>query len=324
MRVLITGGAGFIGSHIAEFHLAKGDEVFVVDDFSTGSMANIENFIPNSLFGYVNANIITWEGMEDKVKWADRIYHMAAVLGIFRVISEPLQLLSTNILGTERLLRVISESKTKARIILTSSSSVYGNSTQPELKESNTLTIASPAHPLWGYAISKIADEALGIAYYNTEKMPMSLVRLFNTVGPRQTGRYGMVVPRFVKQAVNNEPLTVFGDGKQTRSFCNVRDTVAMLDLIAQHDEAKGQIYNVGRDVDITINELAKLVRERANSSSEIEHIPFKKAYGQEFIDIRQRKPDLTKLYDLTHYKHKWTLEQTIDELIGLTKSANK
>jgi UDP-glucose 4-epimerase len=318
MRVLITGGGGFIGSHIAEFHLAKGDEVFVVDDFSTGSINNINNFISNPSFEYEKANIVSWKNADEKIAWADRIYHFAAVLGIFRVMSEPLTLLNTNIIGTERLLDAISKSKHNPRVILASSSSVYGNSPQPLLKEDNNLIIASPSHPLWGYAISKIADEALSIAYYTTEKMRISLIRLFNTIGPRQTGRYGMVVPRFVKQAINNEPLTVFGDGKQTRSFCDVRDSVKMLDLIAEKSEAEGQIYNVGRDVDITINELAELVRKRANSSSEIKYIPYLEAYGKEFTDIKQRKPDLTKLYNLTHFKHAWTLEKTIDNLIEL------
>lgn len=322
MRVLVTGGAGFIGSHIVERHLAKGDEVQVVDDLSTGSQHNIAPFQENSAFHFAREDILTWSGLEDAVTAADRIYHMAAVLGIFRVIAEPLNVLTTNISGTERLLKTVAVSGSKARIILASSSSVYGNSEKSLLNENDNLIIASPSHPLWGYAISKIADEALAIAYFNTLKMPVTMIRLFNTVGPRQTGRYGMVVPRFVQQACRGEDITVFGDGSQTRSFCDVRDVVTALDMIAADDKCIGEIINVGRDIEITINDLAKLVFERAGGQARIRHIPYSEAYGKEFTDIKQRRPDISKLRRLTGFQHRWTLEQTIDDLIHACKQA--
>jgi len=318
MRVFVTGGCGFIGSHIVEFHLKNGDEVRVVDNLSTGTLENIAAFKDNPAFEFIEADIITWPDLEKTAAWADRIYHMAAVLGIFHVIAKPLNVLSTNIAGTERLLRAVVASGSSPRILIASSSSVYGNSPNPVLNENDNLIVASPSHPLWGYAISKIADEAFSIAYHKTIKVPVTLIRFFNTIGPRQTGRYGMVVPRFVQQACDGEPITIFGDGTQTRSFCDVRDVVTALSLLANQEESIGEIVNVGCDSEITINDLAKLVRTRGDSHSEITHTAYLEAYGNDFTDIKQRRPDLSKLYKLTGFKHKWTLEQTVDNLIAL------
>lgn len=318
MHILVTGGCGFIGSHIVEHHLAKGDQIQVVDDLSTGSLQNITAFQGNSAFQFDQADISTWSGLKESVEWADRIYHMAAVVGVYRVIAEPLNVLGTNIAGTERILNAVSASRHHPRLIIASTSSVYGHSEKPILSEKDALIVAAPDHPLRDYAISKIADEALARAYFKTQKLAVTLARLFNTIGPRQTGRYGMVVPRFVQQACRNEPITIYGDGTQTRSFCDVRDVVDALDRLGGKAESHGEIVNVGRDSEISINELAEFIRKRVNSHSEIRHIPFQEAYGEEFADIKRRRPDLTKLYQLTGFKHKWTLEKTVDNLISL------
>lgn len=315
MRILVTGGAGFIGSNIVEYHLQKGDTVETIDNLSTGSIENIKPFAKNPKFNFIQENILTWDGLEKAVAQADRIYHMAAVLGVFKVIEEPLNMLSVNINGTERLLAAIVKAKATPRIILASSSSVYGNSKKPLLNETDSLIVSPNTHPLWKYAVSKIADEAIAYAYYDMYKLPMTLVRLFNTIGPRQTGLYGMVVPRFVKQAAKGEPITVYGDGKQTRSFCDVRDSVVALDLVAEKNICICEPINVGRDVEISINELAEVVKERSGSQSPIKHIPYKEAYGIDFHDIEQRRPDISKLRELTGFKHRYTLEDTIDDL---------
>lgn len=316
MRVLITGGCGFIGSHLVEFHLAKGDEVTVVDDLSTGTLDNIAPFRKNPAFHFEQTSILDWKNLQRDVEWADRIYHMAAVVGVYRVLAEPVNVLTTNIHGTEKLLEAIAISPTRPKVIIASSSSVYGHLEIPVLSEDADLMLKSNAQGLRNYALSKIADEALGIAYYKTVDIPVTVVRLFNTIGPRQTGRYGMVVPRFVEQACLGEPITVFGDGKQTRSFCDVRDVVTALNLLANKSTSNGEIVNVGNEDEIIINNLAELVRKRAHSNSEIIHVPYKKAYGEDLIEIKQRRPDLTKLYRLTGFKPHWKLEKSIDDLV--------
>lgn len=323
MKILVTGGSGFIGSHIVEYHLTKGDEVMVVDDLSTGSLNNIAAFKDQKGFEFEQAELLAWPHFEKRILWADRIYHMAAVLGVYRVLAEPINVLKTNINCCERLLQLAVKSGTKARIIIASSSSVYGNSPKSLLNEKDSLIISPKTHPLWGYAVSKIADEALVSAYYEAYKLPITPVRLFNTVGARQTGRYGMVVPRFVEQAMHNEPLTVYGDGTQTRSFCDVRDSVRALNLIAEKNISIGEPINVGRDSEISINELADIVRKLSKSQSEVRYVPYQEAYGKEFNDIKQRRPDLTKLRELTGFKHQWTLEQTIEDLIQRKKQQN-
>lgn len=316
MRILVTGGCGFIGSHIAEYHLAKGDEVFIVDDLSTGSLDNIASFQANPSFHFEKANILNWSNLQTSVAWANRIYHMAAVVGIYRVLKEPVNVLRTNILSSEKLLHAISISENRPQVIIASSSSVYGHSERPMLSEKDDLLFKYYANPLRNYALSKIADEALGLAYYHTAKIPIIIIRLFNIVGPRQTGSYGMVIPRFVQQACRGEPITIFGDGTQTRSFCDVRDVLTILNLLVNTSKSNGQIVNIGYDKEIVINDLAELIRKKANSNSTIQYIPYKEAYGEEFTDIKQRRPDLAKLHELTSFKHQWPLEKTIDDLI--------
>lgn len=320
MRVLVTGGCGFIGSHIVEYHLARGDKVHVVDDITTGSLRNIIPFETNPNFYFDKADIITWHDLTSSVATADRIYHMAAVVGIYRVLAEPIKVISTNIAGTERVLRAVHATGCKQRVIIASSSEVYGQSTKPELTETDRLIVESAAQPRWSYAISKLTDEALGVAYNHAAKMAITMVRFFNTIGPRQTGRYGMVVPNFVQQACSGEPITVFGDGTQTRCFVDVRDVVVSLDMLANNTRSVGEIVNVGNNYEISINDLATLVKQHAKSSSDIIHIPYEEAYKQEFVDIMRRKPNLDKFHALTNFKHKWTLEGTIDFLIDHCK----
>ncbi len=322
MHVLVTGGAGFIGSHIVEYHLSKGDNVHVVDDLTTGSYQNIAPFIKNPLFRFDEADILIWNNLEKAATWADRIYHMAAVVGVYRVLAEPIKVLAINISGCERLLRSVAAGGWSPHIIIASSSEVYGPDNEPNLHEDLPLIVHSGAKNRWNYAISKIADESFGLSYARKAGLKVTLARFFNTIGPRQVGRYGMVVPRFIKQAVNNETITVYGDGTQTRSFCDVRDTVIALDLLASNPASVDEIVNVGNDYEICIKDLAELVRRCAKSTSPIEIISYKKAYGEEYEDVLRRRPDLTKFYRLTGFKHKWTLEESICNMIAQCRQA--
>lgn len=316
MRVLITGGCGFIGSHLCEYHISKGDEVYIVDDLSSGSINNIESFKHSPLLHLEKDDIITWPHLDKIIKNVDRIYHLAAVVGVFRVIADPLKVHSTNIIGCDKILNSAFKTRSLAKIIIASSSSVYGNSPKSILNENDDLII-KPSNPLAPYAISKLCNESLASGLYQKHNLQVIIARFFNTIGPRQTGQYGMVVPRFCQQAVKNEPLTVFGDGNQTRSFCDVRDLIAMLELLIQNPLSIGQVINVGNNHTISINDLSKLVIKKSNSKSTIKHISYQEAYGDAFTDITQRKPDIQKVQSLTGYQHQWPLEKTIDNLIS-------
>lgn len=319
MNILITGGAGFIGSNLAEYHIGKGDKVYVIDDLSTGSEGNIQGFKKQTDFKFVKADILTCPELEKAVEWADRIYHMAAVVGIFKVLKEPLHVLSVNMTGTLRLLEAIQRSGQKPQVILASSSELYGPSTQTTLKEDDNIIIRPNAKNRWNYPVSKLLLEALGLSYYQQFGIPIVIARLFNTIGLRQTGRYGMVVPRFVQAAIKNEPITVFGDGNQTRSFCDVRDVVVMLDKLASTKKAIGEIVNVGHDREISINALAEKVKSIAQSDSLIKHLSYFEAYGEHYLDISQRKPNLTKLSSLIDFKPQRDLDHSIYHLINAT-----
>lgn len=317
MHVLITGGAGFIGSNIARFHLNKGDKVHVVDNLSTGRLENIEKMIEIPDFIFDEADILVWEGLEKAAAWADRIYHMAAVVGVFRVLKEPISVLATNIAGCERLLRAMHKNRWNTKLVIASTSEVYGNRPGNEaLHEEMELHVNPGLNTRWNYAISKLADEALGLSYAREFGMDITVVRFFNVIGPNQTGKYGMVVPRFVKSAVANEDLTVYGDGSQIRAFADVRDVVEILDMLAANPQSRGEIVNVGSAREITIQELAKLVKKRAGSASKIENISYEEAYGVDFEEIYHRKPELSKMKRLTNYEMRWPLEETIDDLI--------
>jgi UDP-glucose 4-epimerase len=320
MHVLITGGAGFIGSHLVELHLARGDKVHVVDDLSTGSLVNIAPFENHPSFRFDHADMLVWPQLEHAAAWADRIYHLAAVVGVYRVIAEPTRVLATNIAACERLLRTVTTGGWKPQVVIASSSEVYGHRLDGFLDEGLDLIVSTLVGTRWNYSVSKIADEALGLSYAQKFGIPTTIARFFNTIGPRQTGRYGMVVPRLVDQAVRGAPMTVHGDGEQTRSFCDVRDTVQALDQLAEQSTDAGLVVNVGNDREISINELAKLVRQRSGSGSPITHQPYAQAYGEDFEDIRRRRPGLKRLRELTGFHHRYTLEDTLDELIRIRR----
>ena len=321
MHILITGGAGFIGSHLVDLHLARGDRVHVVDDLSTGVQANIAMHEDNPNFRFDEADVLTWDRLDRVVGWADRIYHLAAVVGVYRVIAEPTKVLATNIAGCERLLRAARDGGWQPQVVLASSSEVYGHNDEDVLREDQDLVVSTKAGTRWGYSVSKIADEALGLSYSQRFGIPAVISRFFNTVGPRQIGRYGMVVPRFVAQAVRNEPITVFGGGLQTRSFCDVRDTVVALDALASRADRNTLVANVGNDREISMLDLAELIIERAGSRSTIQHVPLREAYGEDFEDIRRRRPSLARLRSLTGFEHQYPLERTIDDLVAAERS---
>ncbi|HAT2065837.1 TPA: NAD-dependent epimerase/dehydratase family protein [Legionella pneumophila] len=314
-HILITGGCGFIGSHLAAFHLEQGDEVLVIDNMSSGSDDNLRIYQDNPLLHIEQNDIISWPGLTKATGWADRIYHMAAIVGIFKVLSEPVNVIRTNIGGAQRLLDAIVESGSRARVLLASSSSVYGAIKRTDLNEEDDLIVKMKNYSLSTYMISKITQEAIALAFYRSYQIPLTLVRLFNVIGPRQTGRYGMVVPRFVQQACDNKPITVFGDGTQTRSFCDVRDAVKAMDRLLDTRKSIGEIVNVGNTQEISISKLAELVKIRTKSSSNIQYISYEEAYGPGFRDTTQRKPNLSKLCSIISYKPVWTLENTIDDL---------
>jgi UDP-glucose 4-epimerase len=343
MHIFITGGAGFIGSQLVEYHILAGDKIHVVDNLSTGSKKNILPFLDHPDFRFSEADILTWPDLGIAVAWADRIYHMAALVGVFKVLKDPIKVLSTNIAGTERLLRSAQMGNWNPQIIIASTSEVYGHGLHCKhfceyrddlnleradidarrpypvaaFNEDMEPMVGSSAVSRWNYSISKLADEAFGLSYARSFGMNITVVRLFNTIGPGQTGRYGMVVPRFVEQAVNGGPITVYGDGLQTRSFCDVRDTVKSLDLLADNPASVGEIVNVGNDREISIKGLAELIKERSRSDSPIIYTPYREAYGEDFEEVYNRKPNLDKFFKLTKFKHLWTLEETIDDLIA-------
>ena len=316
MHVLITGGAGFIGSHLAARHLENGDHVYVVDNLSTGSLANIEPFRGHPGFRFDEADILHWNGLDKAVAWADRIYHMAAVVGVKKVLEDPVAVMATNMTGTEKLLRAIHNGGWNPQVIIASTSEVYGFNEKDSFAETDHIVLPSAGRLRWAYAVTKLADEFLAFSYARKYGLNIVVVRLFNTIGPNQVGHYGMVVPSFVAQAVRNEPLTVYGEGLQTRSFCDVRDTVVALDRLAGCPEAWGEVVNVGNDEEISIRDLAQIVVQRANSSSPLHFISYKDAYGEEFEDVTHRRPVLNKLRALTGFTPEWTLNETLDDLI--------
>jgi UDP-glucose 4-epimerase len=317
MHVLITGGAGFIGSNLVAYHIKKGDKVHVVDDLSTGRIENISLFLEHLNFKFDEANILIWQDLEKAVAWADRIYHMAAVVGVFRVLKEPISVLATNIAGCERLLRVLHNTDWNTKLIIASSSEVYGNRLENELLNEDMELHISPGHnSRWNYSISKLADEAFALSYARQYNINVTVVRFFNVIGPNQTGKYGMVVPRFVQQTVREQDITIYGDGTQQRAFLDVRDAMIYLDLLAENPLSRAEIVNVGTAREMTINQLAHAIKEYSQSSSNITYTSYEDAYGKGFDEIYHRKPDLEKLLRLTNHLPKWALEETLLDLI--------
>ena len=318
MNVLITGGAGFIGSHLVDLYLSRGHKVHAVDDLSTGFGANLTRALKNPNFKFSHQDLITWQGLNKAVGWADVVFHMAAVVGVKRVLEDSLNVIKTNCGSTERILEAASMLKWKPRIIIASSSEVYGFNPKPSFAETDDLVLRSDDHFRWCYTATKLMDEFTAQAYFVECDVPVTSVRLFNTIGPRQAGTYGMVVPNFVRQAASGRSITVFGDGNQTRSFCDVRDMVQMLSLLAANDKTAGKILNAGNDREISIGDLAKMVQEFSKTSSKIKFIEYAEAYGRPFKDVDHRRPDLTELRKWVSFTHKWKLEDTLDDLVAL------
>lgn len=314
MRILITGGMGFIGSHLAEAWLEEGASVAVLDDLSTGSMENVIHLKGNKRFSYVIDTVMNEPVLAEQVDQADVIYHMAAAVGVRLIVESPVRTIETNVKGTEILLQ-IAEKKRK-KVIIASTSEVYGKSTKIPFSEDDDLVLGPTVIGRWAYACSKAIDEFLAIAYHKEKKLPVVVVRLFNTVGPRQTGRYGMVIPTFVRQALEGEPITVFGDGSQRRSFTYVADVVGALVKLAYEPKAVGRVFNIGNGKEISILDLAKLVKERTGSSSEITLTPYSEAYEEGFEDMARRVPDITRLRDLIGYAPTLDISEILDKVI--------
>lgn len=294
MRALITGGCGFIGSHLAEALLQRGQAVTVVDNLSTGRFENVEHLVGRPGFQFAIENILNETVMDRLVSECDVIYHLAAAVGVDLIVKEPVRVIETNIKGCETVLRV--GVRYRKKVLLASTSEIYGKSDAIPFREDADGVLGPTTRSRWSYACSKAMDEFLALAYAKQWSLPVVIVRLFNTVGPRQTGRYGMVVPRFVQQALRNEPLTVFGDGRQTRCFTHVSDVIRALVALAEEPAAVGEVFNVGSTEEVSIEELARLTIALTGSSSEIMHVPYDKAYESGFEDMRRRVPDIGKI----------------------------
>lgn len=314
MDALITGGAGFIGSHLAEALLARGDTVHVIDDLSTGSIRNIDHLKVNDRFHYVIDTVENVPLMAELVDRADVIFHLAAAVGVRLVVESPVRTIETNLRGTEIVLALAS--KKKKPVFIASTSEVYGKSEKVPYSEDDDLLIGPPHVGRWAYACSKAIDEFLALAYWRERGVPVIIGRFFNTVGPRQTGRYGMVLPRFVQQALTGNPITVYGDGEQSRCFCYVEDVVQAVIRLMETPEAVGQVFNIGSDEEITINELARRVKAISGSSSEIVHIPYEQAFGEGFEDMRRRVPDLRKIRRTIGYEPRVGIDEIIRRVV--------
>jgi UDP-glucose 4-epimerase len=314
-RALITGGAGFIGSHLAESLLAQQQTVTVIDDLSTGRLGNIAHLLDRPDFHFVNETIRHTAVMDRLVSDCDIIYHLAAVVGVELIIKDPVRTIETNLLGSEMVLRLARRYRRK--VVLASTSEVYGKSEDLPFREEADRVMGSTMKSRWSYAESKAMDEFLALAYHKQFDLPVVICRFFNTVGPRQTGTYGMVIPRLVKQAVQDLPLTVYGDGQQSRCFCNVKDTVRAVVALSTAPRAVGEIFNIGSSDEVTILELARRIVQRSNSRSEIRLIPYEQAYEAGFEDMRRRIPGTTKIHDAIGWEPLVPLDQTLDEVIA-------
>ncbi len=314
MKILITGGAGFIGSHLADALISQKHEVFIIDDLSTGSMDNILHLKDNPLFHYAIDTIKNYSVMAEMVDRCDIIVHLAAAVGVKLIVESPVNTIETNIYGTEVVLQLAN--KKKKKVIIASTSEVYGKSDAVPFKEDADMVLGPTTKGRWSYACSKAIDEFLALAYFKEKKLPVVIARLFNTVGPRQTGRYGMVLPTFVQQALRGHPITVYGDGKQTRSFTYVQDVVQALIKLAAHPDALGQVFYIGDDRELSIEALAQLIKKKTGSPSEIVYVPYDQAYEEGFEDMQRRVPDITKIRRLIGFEPAVGIDEIIDSVI--------
>jgi len=319
VKVFITGGAGFIGSHLAERLIDDGARVLVLDDLSTGAMENLEGLVGRPEFDYRIGSVTDAPLVAELVDRCDITVHLAAAVGVRLIVEKPVHTIETNVHGTEVVLNAVA--RKQKRIVLASTSEVYGKSVKIPFSESDDLVLGATTHARWSYACSKALDEWLGLAYHRDKGVPVTVVRLFNTVGPRQTGRYGMVLPTFAGQAVNGEPITVYGTGEQSRCFCHVQDAVRAIHALMVEPAAVGGVFNVGSDREVTINELAEMVRTEAGSGSEIRHIPYEEAYAEGFEDMQRRVPDVSKLERTVGFKPDTSLERIVADVVAEKRS---
>jgi UDP-glucose 4-epimerase len=320
VKVFITGGAGFIGSHLAERLLHGGHEVLVLDNLSTGAMENIEPLVDRAGFDYRIGTVMDGPLVSELVDRCDVTVHLAAAVGVRLIIEQPVHTIETNVHGTEMVLKAVA---TKQKpIVLASTSEVYGKSDKIPFAEGDDLVMGATTHARWAYACSKALDEWLGLAYHRDKGVPVTVVRLFNTVGPRQTGRYGMVLPTFAAQAAAGEPITVYGTGEQSRCFCHVQDVVRAIEAFATGPSMAGEVFNVGSDREVSMNQLAEMVRAEAGSDSEIVHIPYAEAYAEGFEDMQRRVPDVSKLERALGFRPETPLEQIVADVVAEQQAA--
>lgn len=315
MRILITGGAGFIGSHLADACLQRGDEVLVLDDLSTGSIRNINHLKHHPQFHYTIDSVHNRPVVAELVDHCDVVVHLAAAVGVRLIMESPVRTIETNVHGTEVVLA--QAAKKHKKVLIASTSEVYGLSEQVPFREDGNLVMGATNKGRWSYACSKAIDEYLALAYYRERGLPVVLFRLFNTVGPRQTGRYGMVIPTLIRQALSDQPITVCGDGTQSRCFCHVRDVVSALQRLIEHPDAVGEVFNIGSDEEVTIGELAEMIKVKTGSRSDIVQIPYEQAYGEGFEDMPRRVPSLEKIHALIGYRPSASLEEILESVIA-------
>ena len=315
MRYLITGGAGFIGSHLAERLLGKGDDVVIIDDLCTGSIHNIGHLKNRPGFEYVIESIFNRPLLAELIDDCDAIFHLAASVGVKLIVESPVRTIETNVKGTECVLELAN--KKKKKVLVASTSEVYGKTNKVPFSEDDDLVMGPTCKGRWSYACSKAIDEFLALAYWKEKKLPVVIARLFNTVGPRQTGRYGMVLPTFVRQALARQPLTVYGDGTQSRCFAHVRDTVEALIRLIEHPDTVGQVFNVGSQEEISIGELAQVVKTMTGSESPIRYIPYDEAYEEGFEDMHRRVPDISKIRKLVNFQPTLSTPEIVESVVN-------
>jgi UDP-glucose 4-epimerase len=318
MHYLITGGAGFIGSHLAETLLHEGHMVTIIDDLSTGAIRNIEDLKGMTGFRHVINSIFDRPMLAELIDDCDALFHLAAAVGVKLIVESPVRTIATNVKGTEAVLELAS--KKKKKVLLASTSEVYGKTSKVPFSEADDLVLGPTHKGRWSYACSKALDEFLALAHWREKQLPVVIVRLFNTVGPRQTGRYGMVLPTFVRQALQAHPITVYGDGTQSRSFTHVSDAVQALIQLMQHPGAVGEVFNIGSEEEITILELARLVKAMTNSRSEICHIPYDEAYEEGFEDMQRRVPDIGKIKRLINFQPSQCIEEIVNDVVAYVR----
>jgi UDP-glucose 4-epimerase len=319
MKYLVTGGAGFIGSHVTDALIARGDLVVVLDNLSTGNSHNIEHLVGNPNFEFVSGSILDTELVDRLVAGVDHVLHFAAAVGVFTIVDKPLESLTTNLRGTENILEAAH--KHGAEVLIASSSEVYGKNGGGPLNEESDRIVGSPLKSRWSYSEAKAIDESMAYFYYQEKRLAVRIVRFFNTVGPRQVGHYGMVVPRFVAAALANEPLTVYGSGSQSRCFCHVADAVAGVLAVIDSNATLGEVLNIGNDDEITIQDLAHEVIEQLGSASEIEKVLYEKAYAPGFEDMQRRIPDITKIKRTVGWSPKRDLTEIVTDIAEFIRS---